>query len=148
MNCQSVSSFNADPIGGSGKALDPAHPQCDLKISIGSHPVAYIEQLEIRIEELREAIQRSRRFMMAGRTCAIIGPALLSCFVLGLLEFTPVRMVVGIALAIGGVVLMGSSRSSTEQLELALKRTEGERSAAIDALKLVQLGDRAKPTGD
>jgi O-antigen ligase len=104
--------------------------------------VEQIEQLEIRIEELREAIQRSRRLIMAGRASAVIGPALLVCFMLGLLDFTPVRMIVGIALAIGGVVLMGSSRSSTEQLELTLKRTEGERNAAIDALELVQLGDR------
>ena len=102
-----------------------------------------IEQLEIWIEELREAIQRSRRLIMAGRACAVLGPALLGCFMLGLLDFTPARMIVGIALAIGGVVLMGSSRSSTEQLELTLRRTEAERNAAIDTLELVQLGDRA-----
>jgi hypothetical protein len=102
-----------------------------------------IERLEIQIEELREAIQRSRRYIIAGRAGAVIGPVLLACLIVGLLDFTPVRMIVGIALAIGGVVLMGSSRSSTEQLELALKRKEGERIAAIDALELVQLGDRA-----
>ena len=110
---------------------------------IGFAPVEQIEQLEIRIEELREAIERSRRLMLAGRACAVIGPAMLVCFMLGLMNFTPVRMIVGIALAIGGVVLMGSSRASTEQLMLSLKRTEGERSAAIDALELVQLPDRA-----
>jgi hypothetical protein len=110
---------------------------------IGFAPVEQIEQLEIRIEELREAIERSRRLMLAGRACAVIGPAMLVCVMLGLLNFTPVRMIVGIALAIGGVVLMGSSRASTEQLMLSLKRTEGERSAAIDALQLVQLPDRA-----
>jgi hypothetical protein len=105
--------------------------------------VEQIEQLEIRIEELREAIERSRRLMLAGRACAVIGPTLFVCFMFGLMNFTPVRMIVGIALAIGGVVLMGSSRASTEQLILSLKRTEGERSAAIDALELVQLRDRA-----
>jgi hypothetical protein len=102
-----------------------------------------IERLEIQIEELREAIQRSRRYIIAGRAGVVIGPALLACLMVGLLDFTPVRMIVGIALAVGGVVLIGSSRSSTEQLELTLKRTEGERIAAIDALELVQLGDRA-----
>ena len=106
-----------------------------------------IERLEIQIEELREAIQRSRRYIIAGRAGAVIGPALLGCLMFGLLDFTPVRMIVGIALGIGGVVLMGSSRSSTEQLELTLKRTEGERIAAIDALELVQLGDRANQPG-
>ena len=102
-----------------------------------------IEQLEIRIEGLREAIERSRRLMLAGQACAVAGPAMFVCFMLGLIDFTPVRMIVGIALAIGGVVLTGSSRASTEQLMLSLKRTEEERSAAIDALELVQLPDRA-----
>ncbi len=102
-----------------------------------------IERLEIHIEELREAIERSRRLMLAGQACAVVGPAMFVCFMLGLIDFTPVRMIVGIALAIGGVVLTGSSRASTEQLMLSLKRTEEERSAAIDALELIQLPDRA-----
>jgi hypothetical protein len=103
-----------------------------------------IEQLDIRIEELREAIERSRRLTLAGRACAIMGPTMLVCVMLDLANLTPVRMIVGIALAIGGVVLMGSSRASTEQLIYSLKRTEGERSAAIDSLRLVHVPDRAK----
>ena len=46
-----------------------------------------------------------------------------------------------LALAIGGIVLMGSSRSSTEELERALKQAEVERIAAIDALNLIQVGE-------
>jgi len=101
-------------------------------------PAERIEQLEIRIEELRDSIQRSRRLILAGRTCAVIGPTLLVCVMLGLIDFTPVRMIVGLALAIGGVVLTGSSRASTQQLEFLLKQTEKERSAAIDGLELIQ----------
>jgi O-antigen ligase len=107
-----------------------------------SHPAEPIERLEIRIEELREAIERSRRLMLAGRVCAVIGPVLLVCVMFGLLDLTSVRMIAGIALAIGGVVLVGSSRASTEQLELSLKQIEVERNAAIDALGLVQFGDQ------
>ena len=72
----------------------------------------------------------------------MIGPALFVCFTLGLMNFSPARMILGIALAVGGVVLMGSSRASTEQLMLSLKQTERERSAAIDALQLVEVPDR------
>ena len=100
-----------------------------------------IERLEIRIEELREAILRSRRLMLAGRAAAVAGPALLVCLMLGVLDFTPVRMIVAIALAIGGVVLTGSSRSSTDELERSLTRTEAERRAAIDGAELVEFGD-------
>jgi hypothetical protein len=106
-------------------------------------PVERIEQLEIRIEELRDSIQRSRRLVLAGRACAVIGPALLLCLMLGIINFTPVRMIVGLALAIGGVVLTGSSRASTQQLEFLLKQTEKERSEAIDGLDLIEAGDRA-----
>ena len=100
-----------------------------------------IERLELRIEELREAIERSRRLRLAGRASAVIGPALLAGFALGLVAYTPTRMIVALALAIGGVVLTGSSRSSTEELERFLKQAEAERMAAIDALDLVQVGE-------
>jgi len=106
-------------------------------------PAEQIERLEARIDELREAIQRSRRLAIAGRACAFAGAALFICFVLGLATFTPVRMIVGITVALGGLVLMGSSVGSTKQLELSLKQTEDERNAAIDALEFVELGDGA-----
>jgi hypothetical protein len=108
--------------------------------------VENIEQLESRIEELRDAIRRSRRLLMAGRACAILGPVLLGCLMLGVLEFTPVRMIAGITLGVGGMVLTGSSMSSTDQLERALIRAEQERTAAIDALQLVQVGEGFPPT--
>jgi predicted benzoate:H+ symporter BenE len=102
-----------------------------------------IERLELRIERLREAIERSRRWRFAGRASAVVGPAMLAGFVLGLIDYTPERVIAALALAIGGLVLMGSSRSSTEELERALKQAEAERMAAIDALDLVDLSDGA-----
>jgi hypothetical protein len=49
-------------------------------------------------------------------------------------------MIIGITLGIGGLVLMGSSKASTQELELLLKQSEDERNAAIDALDLVHWG--------
>jgi hypothetical protein len=48
---------------------------------------------------------------------------------------------VGVVLAIGGMVLSGSSRATSEELGRALARVEAERNAAIDGLDLVDLGD-------
>jgi hypothetical protein len=101
-----------------------------------------IERLELRIDELRDAIERSRRLRLAGLASAVIGPALIVGFILGLVDYTPARVLVAFALAIGGMVLMGSSRSSTEELERALKQAEAERMAAIDALDLVQVSEK------
>jgi hypothetical protein len=111
-----------------------------LRVGVGE-----IERLELRIEELREAIERSRRLMLAGRVAAVVGPALIVAFMLGALGFTPVRMIVAIALAIGGMVLSGSSRSSTEQLEHSLQRAEAARRAALDGAEFVEFGDPVLP---
>ena len=99
--------------------------------------VERIELVEDRILEIQEAIRRSHRLMLIGRAAIIAGPALILAFLLGLLEFTPARTIAAIALAIGGVVLTGSSKSSTEQLERALRDAETERNAAIDSLDLI-----------
>jgi hypothetical protein len=107
-------------------------------------PAEQIERLEAQIDELREAIQRSRRLVVAGRACAFAGTASLICLMLGLATITPARMIVAIIVALGGLVLMGSSVGSTKQLELSLKRTEDERNATIDALEFVELGDGAR----
>ena len=107
-------------------------------------PAEQIERLEAQIDELREAIRRSRRLIVAGRACALAGAALLICLVLGLVTVMPLRMIVGIVIGLGGLVLMGSSVGSTKQLELSLKQTEDKRNAAIDALEFVDLGDGAR----
>ncbi len=107
---------------------------------IDGSPVTEIEALELRIEELRDAIARSRRLATVGRACAVVGPLLLVALMLGLIAFTPARVLAALALLIGGVVLAGSSRSSTDQLQRELQRAEAERNAAIDALGLIEAG--------
>jgi len=107
-------------------------------------PAAQIERLEAQIDELREAIRRSRRLVVLGRAGAFAGAALLICLVLGLVTVMPLRMIVGIAVGLGGLVLMGSSEGSTQKLELSLKQAENERNAAIDALDFVDIGDGAR----
>jgi hypothetical protein len=103
-----------------------------------------IERYENQIEELREAIQRSRRLIAAGWACALAGPTLLACLLLSVIDFTPARMIAAIALAIGGLVLTGSSQSSTNELERSLQRANDDRIAAIDALNLVPLSTTSR----
>ena len=103
-------------------------------------PAEQIERLETQIDELREAIRRSRRLVGAGWASAFAGAALLSCLLLGLVTVMPVRLIVGIVVGLGGLVLMGSSVGSTRQLEQSLKQTEAQRNAAINSLEFVDLG--------
>jgi hypothetical protein len=109
-------------------------------MDFGLSPAEEIEQLELRIEELEGSIARSRRLMKAGGAAAICGPVLLLALMLGVLAYSPARTLIGLALTIGGVVLTGSSKSSTEHLERSLQQAEQERNAAIDALGLSPIG--------
>ena len=106
-----------------------------------------IEQLELQIENLSEAIERSRRFALVGRASVVAGPALLVAILIGLVGFTPARVVIALALAIGGMVLSGSSRATTDELRRALARVEAARNAAIDGLELVDPGQGAGRPG-
>lgn len=100
-----------------------------------------IERLELHIDELREAIERSRRFALAGRLATVAGPALLFAILIGFVEFTPARTIIGLALAIGGMVLSGSSGATSDELRRSLRSAEAERNAAIDTLPLLDLGN-------
>ena len=109
-----------------------------------SSPDERIERLEDRVAELREAIRRSRILAAAGRAGALASAAWLVGLMFGFVTFMPVRFVSGVAVGLGGLILMGSSVGSTQQLELSLRQAENERNAAIDALALVavQNGER------
>ncbi len=117
--------------------------QCSMS-EVHPTPAEQIERLEAQIDDLREAIRRSRRLVVAGRACAFAGGALLIWLVLGLATVTPGRLIFGITAGLGGLVLMGSSVGSTRQLEVSLKQTEDEWNAAIDTLEFVDLDDGAR----
>ena len=106
-------------------------------VDLDRHPAERIEALESEIDELRDAIARSRRLTIAGNVAAVVGPLLLAALVFGLIVFTPARVLVALALLIGGIVLSGSSGSSTAELQRSLARAEAERNAAIDSLGLI-----------
>ena len=68
-----------------------------------------IEQLELRIAELQEAIQRNRRPILLERACAVPRPAMFREIFLGLFMFTPIEMIIRIALSVGGLALTGAA---------------------------------------
>jgi hypothetical protein len=105
-------------------------------------PDAYLE-LEERIEQLEEAILRSRKLTQASRFVVVAGAALLvGCFS-GLLARNDLALILGIALSIGGLVLGGSSRQTTAELRSALADAQARRNAMIDELPLVDVSPHA-----
>lgn len=110
------------------------------------HPAERIEALETHIEDLSEKVARSRRLATSGGVAAVAGALFLVALIVGFVLFTPARVLGALAALIGGVVLTGSSMSSTAELERALARAERERDLAIDALGLVA-EDAPRPPG-
>ena len=101
-----------------------------------SAPHDEIADLEAQIEDLAERAARCGRSMLVIKAAVVAGAVLLAFTVLGLIRFSPVLLVSGIAAVLGGVALFGSTMSTRDHLIAALKRCEAERAAKIDALAL------------
>lgn len=99
-------------------------------------PAEQIERLETQIEELAASIRQSRKIMLAGQFCAAIGVIVLLLFALSS-HFTGLMwLMAAVALTLGGLVLTGASKSSTDDLQRALNKAQIDRSLAIDRLAL------------
>jgi hypothetical protein len=102
-----------------------------------------IARLETQIEALTAALERCRKTSYAAKI-AITGGAL--WFVLALLwivPFDPTPFVAALAATLGGVVLLGSNKTTWEETKAALARTEAARAALIGQMSLRLVGDIA-----
>ncbi|KAA2237982.1 hypothetical protein [Salinarimonas soli] len=95
-----------------------------------------IGDIEERIEELAEAAERSRKLVLAGRIAAWGGAALVVVTLTGILGLPPTALVVGLAGALGGFAMAGSSSSSLDQTLAEIADLERKRSEAIDGIGL------------
>ncbi len=93
-----------------------------------------IERLEEEIETHAAAAERSRRLVLISRVAVAGG---LLWLVAGIFRLTPLEatdLVFAIAAVIGGVVFAGSSRSTLEETEAAIRKAEAMRSQLIDRI--------------
>jgi hypothetical protein len=108
----------------------------------GNHPMdnenarEEIARLEERIAELSERIARCRKLSLAAKIAIVTGAAWLALTLLWLVPFLPAPVFAAIAAAIGGVVLLGSNKTTWEQTEAALRQAETARSALIERMEL------------
>ena len=99
-----------------------------------------IVKLEARIETLAESIERCRKIDLISRLGIGAGAALLLAITLGAIRFDPVGFVASIALVIGGIVVLGSNRSTSQQATAQLRAAEIERAELIGQLDLPVAG--------
>ena len=102
-----------------------------------------IVRLEARIEALAETIERCREadadLQGRRRRWRTVDPGR----AVGAIRFDPVLMIVAMAAVIGGVVLIGSNGSTSEEATAALRTAEAERAELIGKIELHVVGEGA-----
>jgi hypothetical protein len=97
-----------------------------------------IVELEAEIERLRDAAERCRKIGLAAKLALGLGLASLAS---ALLWFNPVALVLGLALPLGGLALLGSNRSTLDEVAARIRATEARRAGVIDDLGLKSVID-------
>ncbi len=95
-----------------------------------------IAQIEARIEELTEQVERCRKLSIAAKIAIGAGSVWIVLTLLGLIEFYPSAMLAAGAAAIGGIVLAGSNSTTWAQTEADLHASETLRSEMIGQLEM------------
>lgn len=98
-----------------------------------------ISRIEAQLEELAEAAERCRKFILASKAAIAGGAALLLATMLGLFGFT--AALGSIALILGGIVSLGSNVSTLRQTEAEIGSAELLRSDLISRIELRVVDD-------
>jgi hypothetical protein len=99
-----------------------------------------VVRLEDRIEDLAGAIENCRKFILVSRLAIAGGGVVLLALAVGAIAFSPMAMVGAFAAMIGGTVLAGSNRSTSQQAAAALAAAEAERAELIGQIDLRVVG--------
>jgi hypothetical protein len=98
-----------------------------------------VDDLELRIVSLRAAISRNNKFKVVGKVAGTVGICWLAGMLAGVFNGTGIELLTGITLGIGGVVLAGSSKGTTDRLACSLIETEATLNRLVDKLPMREL---------
>jgi hypothetical protein len=101
-----------------------------------SDPRDEIARLETRIEELAARIESCRKFMLASRLAVAAGGALLAAALFGAIWLSAAAMTAAIAAVLGGIVVLGSNRSTANEAKAQMAAADQARSALIGGIEL------------
>jgi hypothetical protein len=105
---------------------------------------AQIARLETRIEALARSIERGHKIALAARGAIMFGAMLAAAIALGGVRLDALPLLLALSTILGGIVLLGSNRSTLTETTAALAAAEAERAALINRIDLrVVEGGRA-----
>lgn len=100
-----------------------------------------ISRLEDHIDDLAESLARSRRISQLSKIAIVGGALWVLATLLGAIMFVPAAVISAIAAMIGGVVLFGSTATTSKQTSAAMKAAEAQRAELIDRMELQVVGE-------
>jgi urea transporter len=103
-------------------------------------PHEQIAQLEAQIEALAETLEGCRKIMLVARIAMAGGALLVLAMMLGTIRADLASLCGATAAVLGGIVLLGSNRSTADQALARMKKAEAVRSELIDRLELRPVG--------
>lgn len=98
--------------------------------------------LEEQIDELAARIESCRKFILAGKIALVAGSLGLIAVLVGAIQFDPSVMAVTVAAMLGGIVAVGSNRSTAKEATRELTAAEAKRAALIGQIDLRLVSNR------
>ena len=92
--------------------------------------------LEAQIERLAEVIESCRKVILIAKAFTAAGGILILAMTIGIVRFDPMIMIGALTAVIGGIVLLGSNWSTSQQSTAALKAAEAQRAELIGKIDL------------
>ena len=100
-----------------------------------------IEKLEERIEALGETVERCGKISLTAKFAVAASAIWMVLVLLTIVPFDPATFIAAMAIAIGGVVLLGSNATTWAQTEAELQRTQAQRADLIERMHLSVIGE-------
>ena len=107
---------------------DTSEPDGDLRDEIA--------RLETQIDELAETIEGCRKLILMAKIAVAGGAIAMLAMLLGAIRGDALVLAGATAALLGGIVVLGSNMSTSNQALVSMKDAEARRAALIDALEL------------
>jgi len=108
-------------------------------------PHEQIAQLEAQIESLAETVEGCRKIRLVAKAAIAGGAILVAAMMLGAVRTDIASLSGATAAVLGGIVLLGSNRSTADQALAKMRKAEARRAELIDTLELRQVDGRLAP---
>jgi hypothetical protein len=105
-------------------------------MSDGDGPHEEIAQLEAQIETLAATVESCRKMILLAKVATAGGALLIVAMLVGALHPEVATLSAATAALLGGIVLLGSNRSTADQALAKMKKAEAARAGLIDRLEL------------